>query len=91
MDPTLGVAGPSNQDLLDYLQRVSDAAQAARTAVDALPRSTGKTAAKVLMGVSASGGKLSRPFGDLRLRFTEECLIAERPCNILGTCVDPRR
>jgi len=88
VDPTLGVAGPSNQELLDYMQRVSDAAQAARAAVSAMPESAGKTAAKVLVGVSASGAKLSRPFGDLRLRFTEECLIADRHCNILGTCVE---
>jgi len=88
VDPSLGVAGPSNQDLLDYMQRVSDAAQAARVAVNATPDSTGKTAAKVLMGVSASGVKLSRPVGDLRLRFPEECLIADRQCNILGTCME---
>jgi predicted nucleic acid-binding Zn ribbon protein len=88
VDPSLGVAGPSNQELLNYMQRVSDAAQAARAAAIAAPDSTGKTAAKVLMGVSASGVKLSRPFADLRLRFTEECLIADRQCNILGTCVE---
>ncbi len=92
VDPTLGVAGPSNQELLGYIQRVSEAAQTARpalnAAVRAMPDSAGETAAKVLMGVSASGVKLSRPLGDLRLRFTEECLIADRQCNILGTCVE---
>ncbi len=92
VDPTLGVPGPSNQELLDYMQRVSEAAQTARAtlnaAVNAMPDSAVKTADKVLLGMSGSGVKLSRPVSDLRLRFTEECLIAERPCNILGTCVE---
>jgi hypothetical protein len=88
VDPTLGVAGPSNQELLDYMQRISDAAQAARAAVNSTPDSAGKTAAKVLMGVSASGAKLSKDRSNQRLRFTEECLIADRQCNILGTCVE---
>jgi hypothetical protein len=88
VDPTLGVAGPANHGLLDYMQRVSDAAQTARAAINAASDSTGKTAAKALMGISASGVKLSRPFGELRLRFTEECLIADRQCNILGTCAE---
>ena len=88
MDPTLGVAGPSNQELLDYMQRVSDAAQAVRAAVNATPDSASKTAAKVLMGVSACGAKLSKDLSNQRLRFNEECLIADRQCNILGTCVE---
>ena len=88
VDPTLGVAGPSNQDLLDYIQRASEASQAARAAVNAMPDSAGKTVSKALTGVFGGGVKLSRPLGDLRLRFTEECLIADRQCNILGTCVE---
>jgi len=85
LDATLGVAGPSNQDLLGYMHRVSDAAQATREAVNSMPNSAGDVAAKVLMN---TGVKLSRPVEDLRLRFTEECLRADRPCNILGTCVE---
>jgi hypothetical protein len=92
VDPTLGVAGPSNEELLAYMQRVSDAAQAARAklnaAVNAMPDSTGKTADKVLLGMSGGGGKLSKDLSGQRLRFTEECLIADRQCNILGTCVE---
>jgi hypothetical protein len=87
VDPTLGVAGPSNQELIEYIQRASEATQAARAANSATD-SSGKSAAKGLLGPSAHGVKLSRPFGELRLRFTEECLIADRQCNILGTCVE---
>ncbi|MGA3327269.1 MAG: hypothetical protein ABSF45_22635 [Terriglobia bacterium] len=92
VDPTLGVPGPSNQELLDYMQRVSEAAQTARAtlnaAVNAMPDSAVKTADKVLLGMSGGGGKLSNDLSGQRLRFTEECLIADRQCNILGTCVE---
>ena len=92
LDPTLGVPGPSNPELLDYMQRVSEAAQTARAtlnaAVNAMPDSAAKTADKVLLGMSGGGGKLSKDFSGQRLRFTEECLIADRQCNILGTCVE---
>jgi hypothetical protein len=88
-----GEAGPSNEELLDYMQRVSEAAQTARaalnTTVNALPDSAGKTADKVLLGMfGGGGGKVSKDFSGQRLRFTEECLIADRQCNILGTCVE---
>jgi predicted nucleic acid-binding Zn ribbon protein len=38
--------------------------------------------------MSGGGGKLSKDHSGQRLRFTEECLIADRQCNILGTCVE---
>ncbi len=92
LDPTLGVPGPSNPELLGYMQRVSEAPQTARAtlnaAVNAMPDSAAKTADKVLLAMSGGGGQLSKDFGGQRLRFTEECLIAERQCNILGTCVE---
>jgi hypothetical protein len=88
LDPSLGAAGPSDQDLIGYIQRVSDAAPATREAAGAHSDSTGKAATKVVTGPPAGALKLSRPFAELRLRFTEECLIADRPCNILGTCVE---
>jgi hypothetical protein len=93
VDPTLGVVGPSNEELLDYMQRVSEAAQTARAklnaAVNAMPDSAGKTADKVLLGMfGGGGGKVSEDHSNQRLRFTEECLIADRQCNILGTCVE---
>jgi hypothetical protein len=92
VDPTLGVPGPSNPELLDYMQRVSEAVQTARgtlnAAVNAMPDSAAKTADKVLLGMSGGGGQLSKDFTGQRLRFTEECLIADRQCNILGTCTE---
>lgn len=91
VDPTLGVPGPADPELLGYMQRVSEAPQTARAtlnaAVNAMPDSAAKTADKVLLGMSG-GGTLSRDFSGQRLRFTEECLIAERQCNVLGTCVE---
>ena len=93
VDPTLGVVGPSNEELLDYMQRVSEAAQTARAALNAevraMPDSAGKTADKALLGMfGGGGGKVSKDFSGQRLRFTEECLIADRQCNILGTCAE---
>jgi predicted nucleic acid-binding Zn ribbon protein len=75
------------------MQRVSEAAQTARAklnaAVNAMPDSAGKTADKVLLGMfGGGGGKVSEDHSNQRLRFTEECLIADRQCNILGTCVE---
>jgi len=92
VDPTLGVAGPSNEELLNYMQRVSEAAQTARATlnatVNAMPDSAGKTADKALLGMFGGSSKLSTDHSNQRLRFTEECLIAARQCNILGTCAE---
>jgi E3 Ubiquitin ligase len=79
VDPSLGVAAPTEQDLRAYMQGRSGQLSAT-------------------MGAQAGGalGKianLAQAFSNWensneRFRFTEECLIAERACNILGTCVE---
>ncbi len=80
VDPLLGVAGPSEQDLRTYLTGVSDRARAATKAP-----SIGYQLA--VPGIS-SGDGLSLDFGAHHYRFTEDCLLADRDCIVLGTCVE---
>jgi hypothetical protein len=95
VDPTLGVAGPSEQDLLNY---VSSASQP-RAALESSNIPGASALAQVLeieqsleaagIGVSLGAGGVNVGFGgDQTYRFTENCLLAERDCNILGTCVE---
>ncbi len=94
IEPTLGVAGPTEQDLANYLSDTSRAQAALQSSN--IPGAS--TLAKVLeieqsmeaagIGVSAGGG-LSFSFGSAQpYRFTEHCLLAQRDCNVLGTCVE---
>jgi hypothetical protein len=92
VEPSLGVEGPSEQDLRAYLAGASDRARAALATANA-PGSS--AAAKPLSvgyklavpGISLAGG-LSLDFGAHHYRFTEECLLADRDCTVLGTCVE---
>lgn len=92
VDPSLGVPGPTEQDLRAY---VTGYASRARAALDSVNMPGAKSAGKVLavaqtiesLGVSLSGGGLSMDFGTGHsYRFTEHCLLVDRECNILGTC-----
>jgi hypothetical protein len=94
VDPSLGVPGPTEQDLRAY---VTGGFSRARAALDAVHIPGAKTAGKVLavgqalesLGVSLSEGGLSMDFGmGQSYRFTEHCLLADRECNILGTCAE---
>ncbi|HUY14284.1 MAG TPA: hypothetical protein VMX16_11750 [Terriglobia bacterium] len=95
IDPSLGVAGPSEQDLRAYLTADFSRARAALATMD-MPGA--KTMGKVLavgeklesLGVSFSGGGLNMDLGNSgqSYRFTEHCLLAERECNIIGTCAE---
>jgi hypothetical protein len=94
VDPSLGVPGPSEQDLHAFL---TEDASRARTALASMDMPGAKAMGKVLaveqklesMGVSLSGGGLSVSLGgDQSYRFTEQCLLAERDCTILGTCAE---
>ena len=93
VDPSLGVQGPSDQDLHAYLNDNSKAI----AALNSLNVPGAQAAGKVLgmaqqlgsLGVSLSGGGVNLSFGDTqKYRFTEHCLLAERDCNILGTCAE---
>jgi hypothetical protein len=92
IEPSLGVKGPSDQDLLAYLNDTSRA-QAALAAMN-VPGA--KTAGKILgatqklgsMGISLGGAGLEVGWGTHQYRFTEHCLLVGRDCNILGTCAE---
>jgi hypothetical protein len=93
VEPALGVAGPSDQDLRAYL---TDRSARARPAQEAANVPGGSAAAKGMslghklevVGLSIGGGGLSIGFGGHRYRFTEECLLTDRDCIVLGTCVE---
>jgi hypothetical protein len=92
VEPSLGVAGPSEQDLRAYLDGASERARAALVATNApgstaaaKPRSIGY---KLAIPEISSGGALSIDFGAHHYRFTENCLLADRDCMVLGTCVE---
>ena len=102
VDPTLGVAGPSEEDLIKYL---SDDSQA-RADLDSSSMPGASSLAQVLeieksledAGIGASEGPGGQSIGvgglsifvrgEQTYRFTENCLLAERDCNILGSCVE---
>jgi hypothetical protein len=94
VDPTLGIAGPSDEDLRAYL---SQGPRQAAKPLASLPAPGAKALGKVLeveqklasLGVTMSGGGITLGgAGGQRFRFTEHCLIADRECNIVGTCVE---
>lgn len=93
VDPSLGVPGPSDMDLRAYLGDSSKA----RAALDSLKVPGAQLAGKFLgaaqkveaMGMSVGGSGLSFTLGEgQKYRFTEHCLLAERDCNVLGTCAE---
>lgn len=93
VDPSLGIPGPSNQDLMAYLNDTGRA----QAALASLNVPGAQTAGKVLgvaqklgsMGVALSVGGLDISLGaNQKYRFTEHCLLAERDCNVLGTCAE---
>ena len=82
VDPSLGVPGPSEQDLHSYLTGDVSSAQKALA-------SMGVPGANALGKVLAVGQKLESMGVSLSTyRFTEHCLLAERDCTILGTCAE---
>jgi hypothetical protein len=94
VEPTLGVPGPTDQDLHAYLSQPS---RAIGQVLSSLPVPGAKAAAKVLgfgqklesLGIEMSmGGVTLGGTAGQRYRFTEHCLIAEREYNLTGTCVE---
>lgn len=94
VNPSLGIAGPSEQDLAAYVKGGGSRARAALEASDA---PGAKTAGKIAgvaqkigsLGISLSEGGLTMDFGlGQSYRFTEQCLLADRECNIIGTCAE---
>jgi hypothetical protein len=92
VEPSLGVAGPSEQDLRAYLTSASDRARAALPATNVPGASAAPTPQSVgyklaVPGIS-SGGGLRLDFGVHHYRFTEDCLLADRDCIVMGTCAE---
>jgi hypothetical protein len=92
VNASLGVPGPTEQDLAAY---VKGGGSRARAALEASNAPGAKAAEKVVavaqkissLGLSLSEGGLTMDFGlGQSYRFTEHCLLADRECNILGTC-----
>lgn len=82
VDPSLGVPGPSKQDLHAFL--TGDVSSAQKELA-----STGVPGTNVLGKVLAVGRELESMGVSLSTyRFTEQCLLAERDCTILGTCAE---
>lgn len=94
VDPSLGIPAPTEQDLQAYVQgRLTRV----RAAVEATNAPGAKAAGKVLgvaqkmesLGLSMSGEGLTIGTGqEQRYRLTEHCLLADRECNIIGTCAE---
>jgi hypothetical protein len=96
VEPSLGVAGPSEQDLRTYLAGASDRARAALAATNAPGLSAAAKTPRVgynlaVPGISAGSEGLSLDFAAHHYRFTEECLLADRDCTVMGTCVENPR
>lgn len=94
VDPSLGILGPTEQDLAVYVKGGGSRAGAAMEATDA---PGAKTVGKIVgvaqeigsLGIALSEGGLTMDFGlGQSYRFTERCLLADRECNIIGTCVE---
>jgi hypothetical protein len=95
VEPSLGVAGPSEQDLRNYLtDRFGRAHASAPTAnmpvAPAAAKAPNEGYRLAFPGISIGGGQ-SIDFGAHRYRFTEECLLADRDCTVMGTCVENPR
>jgi hypothetical protein len=92
LEPTLKVSGPSDQDLQAYLSDNSRArvTLASRSGPEAQLAEKAMAVGQKLqaMGASFSSGAVDFSEGDYRYCFTEHCLLADRECNILGTCAE---
>ncbi len=93
VDPSLGVAPPTDEHLRGYL---NGQFSQMRTAVQgsnipgAKVLDTGLAIAQKMqmLGISLGGDGISMDFGNRPYRFTEYCLPAGRPTHVLGTCTE---
>lgn len=94
VDASLGVPGPSDQDLRAYLTGDFTLAREALKSVQmpgakALDKALAVGEKMQKLGISIGAGGISMDFGTGQsYRFTETCLPAERDCNVLGTCAE---
>jgi hypothetical protein len=82
VEPSLGVAAPTEEELRAYiLGRSGQLSSTLGESSSGVARALGKV---VGAAQAFSNWETSKD----RFRFTEECLIAERACNVLGTCAE---
>jgi len=85
VDPSLGVPGPLEQDLRAYVMGDVSRAGAALAAMNV----PGAAAIGKVLAVEQTLESVGMSFGaGPSYRFTEHCLLADRECNVLGTCVE---
>lgn len=82
VEPSLGIAAPTEDELRAYIlgrsgQLTTKLGESSNTAA----RAVGKA---VDLAQAFSNWETSKE----RFRFTEDCLLADRSCNILGTCAE---
>ncbi len=93
VDPSLGVPPPTDERLRGYLN--GEFTQA-RTALQGsnipgakiMDKGIAVAQKMELLGVSVGSGGISMDFGNHPFRFTEYCLPAGKPTNVLGTCTE---
>ncbi len=93
VDESLGVVPPTDEQLRDYLSgQVGGAREVLKSSnvpgarvMDKALAVAGKMQA---LGVSVGAGGISVDLGHRPYRLTEHVLVAGRPCNIMGTCVE---
>lgn len=93
VDPSLGVAAPTDDHLRAYLNGSFTQARAALQGSNipgAKVMDKGLEVAQKMqmMGVSIGAGGISMDFGNQEYRFTEFCLPAGRLTHVLGTCTE---
>ena len=93
-DTSLGVPVPTEQHLHAYLTGEFSPARAALESssvpgAQAMSKALGVAQKMQALGVSIGDGALRLDFGvEQSYRFTETCLVAARPCQVLGTCAE---
>lgn len=93
IDESLGVPLPTDEHLRAYLSgQTSQARAALKTSnipgAKAMEKGLAIAEKMQMLGVSVGAGGISMDFGNHAYRFTEYCLVAGRPTNVLGTCME---
>ncbi len=82
VEPSLGIAAPGEDELRAYiLGRSGQISSKLGESSSGAARAVGKA---LDLAQTFSNWETSKE----RFRFTEDCLLADRPCNILGTCAE---
>lgn len=93
VDPSLGVAPPTDDHLRAYLNGQFSQARTALQGSDipgakVMDKGLAIAQKMQMLGVSIGSDGISMDFGNHPYRFTEYCLPAGRPTHVLGTCAE---